>query len=47
METIWKHRVRGRGMENALSLSPERMRGERELVGPILPMKKEIGEARQ
>ncbi len=34
-------------MENALSLSPERMRGERELVGPILPMKKEIGEARQ
>jgi hypothetical protein len=28
METIWKHRVRGKGMEKALSLSPERMRGE-------------------
>jgi hypothetical protein len=47
METIWKHRLRGRGMEDALSLSPESMRGERELMYPIFPMKKEIREARQ
>jgi hypothetical protein len=47
METIWKHRLRGRGMEDALSLSPERMRGERELVGPIFPMEKEIGVPKQ